>query len=133
MADVQNTQVINIPITETTVDAVTGVATTVPLRSTDVFTATSTHADGSDASASLAAAVVVAADGTVIVTGTPLVLESDAANAGGGILITVSDNAGDIVHVDGPWNIVPVPVVRTIAGGVPTFTPNPTVPTAPGP
>lgn len=125
--DIQNTQVGHWPLTLTTTNAA-GVTTTIPVPAGDVFSAASS-------SASLGVAVSLDAAGNQELVTTPLVIESDAANGGGGIVVTVTDSAGDVAgELSGAdaINIVTVPVVPVIRLGAPTFTTQP-APTAPGP
>jgi hypothetical protein len=125
--DIQNTQVGHFPLTLTSTTAA-GVTTTVPVPAGDVFTATSS-------SPSLGVAVANNAAGNQELVITPLVIESDAANAGGGIVVTVTDSNGDVAgELSGAdaINIVTVPVVPVIRLGTPVFTTQP-APTAPGP
>lgn len=125
--DIHNTDVIHFPLTLTVTDA-TGAKTTKPIPAGDVFTAVSS-------SPSLAVSVGLDASGNQEVVGSPTVLESDAANGGGGITIHVTDSAGDTAaDVTGAdaINIIVVPPVPQIALGTPTFTTQ-AAPTAPGP
>jgi len=126
MTDIQNTQVMHVPLTLTVTDAATGVVTVVPVPTGDVFSAVSTG------TASLGAAIAPDANGNQELVLTPLVIESDAGNAGGGFSVTVTDSGGDIQATGGPYNIVTVPVVDSIALGTPTFTAQ-AAPTAAGP
>lgn len=64
---------------------------------------------------------------------TPQVMLSDPTNSGGGFTGNVTDSAGDIKLVIGPFDITPEPVVPNITAGVLSFSANPTPPTAPGP
>jgi hypothetical protein len=64
---------------------------------------------------------------------TPLVIESDPTNAGGGFTVNVTDSDGDVAQILGPYDITLVPVVPNITAGPITFSVNPTIPTAPGP
>jgi hypothetical protein len=127
--DVQNTQVVHIPLTLTTTDPTTGAVTVVPVPAGDTFSAVSS------APASLGVAIGLDASGHQELVGTPLVLESSSANGGGNITVTVTDSAGDTAgELTGAnaINIVTVPVVDAIALGAPTFTTQ-AAPTAPGP
>jgi len=71
--------------------------------------------------------------GATGVIGTPLVMESDSGNSGGGFTLTVTDSDGDVTDILGPCNITVIPVVPVITAGQPTFSPNPSPPTAAGP
>ena len=125
--NIQNIQVGHFPLTLTTTDAA-GVVTTVPVPAGDVFSATAS-------SASLGVAIANDAAGNQELVITPMVIESDAANGGGNIVVTVTDSAGDIAgELSGAdaISIVTVPVVPNIRLGVPSFTTQP-APTAPGP
>lgn len=125
--DIHNTQVAHIPLTLTTTDAA-GVVTVVPVPPGDRFTAVSS-------SASLGVAVAPDAAGNQELVLTPLVLESDAANAGGNITVTVTDSAGDTAGEligANAINILTVPPIPQVVLGTPTFTAQP-APTAPGP
>jgi hypothetical protein len=122
--DLQNTQVAHFALT--LVDAASGTA--VPVPPGDVFTATSS-------SPSLGVSIGTDASGNQELICTPLVLQSDGANGGGSIVVTVTDsagdNAGELSGADA-INIVTVPVVPTIRLGQPTLTTQ-AAPTAPGP
>jgi hypothetical protein len=113
----------------TLVDPTTGA--TVPVPATDVFTPVS--------SAPNSLGVSYGADpggsGAMGIIATPLVLESDSGNSGGGFSITITDSNGDLADtIPGPINITTVPVVEQITtASVPTFSANPTLPTNPGP
>lgn len=125
--DIHNTDVIHIPLTLTTTDA-NGVKTTVPVPAGDVF-----HVIAS--SPSLAVSIGLDANGNQEVVGAPVVLQSDAANNGGNITVTVTDSAGDTAgELTGAnaINIVLVPPVPQITLGAATFSTQP-APTAPGP
>lgn len=122
--DLQNTQVAHFPLT--LVNQATGQV--VPVPAGDVFTVTTS-------SASLGGAMSTDAGGNQQVDLTPMVLESDSANGGGSITVTVTDSAGDIAGELSGVNaisIVTVPVIPQITLGTPTFTTQP-APTAPGP
>ncbi len=126
--DMQNTQVGHWALTLTTTDPATGVTTTIPVPAGDVFTATSS-------SASLGVAIANDAAGNQELVTTPMVVRSDATNGGGGIVVTVTDSAGDVAgELSGAdaINIVTVPVVPVIRLGAPSFTTQ-AAPTAPGP
>jgi hypothetical protein len=125
--DIHNTQVAHFALTLTTTDAA-GVVTVIPVPAGDRFTPISS-------SASLGVAVTPDATGNQELVLTPLVLQSDAANAGGNITVTVTDSAGDVAgQLTGvnAINITLVPPIPAIALGTPTFTTQP-APTAPGP
>lgn len=121
---IMNTQVLFAPLT--LVDPTTGAV--VPVPSTDTFSVVSSGP------ASLAASIGTDPGGSGVmgVIGTPLVIESDAGNSGGGFTFTVSDSAGDLTLLLGPFDITIVPVVDQITAGAFTFTTQP-APTAPGP
>jgi hypothetical protein len=126
-----NDKLLFIPITLTTT-AADGTVTTVPVPATDTFTVVSSNP------ASLGASfgpnpdpAGPAGNGAI---GTPLVMESDSTNGGGGFTLTVTDSAGDIQFVSDLISISLVAVPNTITGGTPVVTAaNPTIPTAPGP
>ncbi len=127
--DMQNTQVGHWPLTLTTTNPATGVVTTIPVPAGDVFSAVSSRPT------SLGVAIANDAAGNQELVVTPLVIESDAANGGGGITVTVTDSNGDSAgELAGAnaINVLPVPVVPAVAIGTPTFTAQP-APTAPGP
>lgn len=124
--DIHNTEVGHGTLTLESVDATTGVATPVPVPPGDVFTAVSS------APASLAASIALDAAGNQELVVTPLVLQSDATNAGGNVSITVTDSNGDTVASLSGLNVVLNPVVNRIAIGALTFTTQ-AAPTAPGP
>ena len=121
--DFQNTEVGHYPLTLVNPDG-----TLAPVPAGDVFTAVSS-------SASLGVAVAPDAAGNQELVVTPLVLQSDTANGGGGITVTVTDSAGDVAaDLTGTdsINIVTVPVHAQITLGAPTRTTQ-AAPTAPGP
>jgi hypothetical protein len=125
--DIHNTQVFHIPLTLTTTDAA-GVVTVIPVPAGDVFTPVSS-------SPSLSVTVAPDATGNQELVGAPMVLESDAANGGGNITVTVTDSNNDVAgELTGAnaINITLVPPVPKVALGVPTFTTQ-AAPTAPGP
>lgn len=101
---------------------------TVPVPAGDVFSAQSS-------SPSLGVAIANDAAGNQELVVNPLVLQSDAANGGGGIVVTVTDSngdaAGELSGLDA-IDIITVPVVRQIRLGTATVTTQ-AAPTAPGP
>lgn len=103
--------------------------TVVPATAADVFVVTS--------SKPLSLAPSFGVDPTGATTamcaiGTPLVLESDATNAGGGITLMATDQ-NDIPWVSDVISISLVPIPVTVTAAPVAFAPNPNIPTAPGP
>lgn len=93
----------------------------------DTFTSIATHADGSDASASLGLVIGADANGNAAVVATPLVAASP------NITITTKDATGlkpDVTVVDISTDTTPVNVALDLAHAA--TTPQ-AVPTAPGP
>lgn len=115
-----------LPLTLT--ETVAGVTTTVATPPSDAFAVVS-----SGASLTMTIGVDPGGSGATGVILTPQVMLSDPTNSGGGFTGNVTDSAGDIAVVVGPYDITPEPVVPNITAGLMTFTVNPTPPTAAGP
>ena len=116
-----------VPLTLTTTDAA-GVVTVIPTPPADAFAVVS-----SGASLTMSIGVDPGGSGVTGVIMTPMVKLSDTTNAGGGFTGHVTDSSGDTALTLGPYDITPEPVVASIAAGTPTFSANPTPPTAAGP
>lgn len=109
-------------------ETVNGVTTVVATPPDDAFSVVS-----SGASLAMTIGLDPAGSGATGVILTPQVMESDPANSGGGFTGNVTDSAGDVALVIGPFDITPEPVVPSITAGTLSFSANPTPPTAPGP
>lgn len=121
-------QLIFFPIT--LLDTTTTPPTVKPVPAGDVFSVASSKASSLGASFG----VDPSPGGTLMgAIGTPLVLVSDATNAGGGITLTITDSNGDVQVVSDPISISAIAVPLHITAAAPTFSVNPTLPTAPGP
>jgi hypothetical protein len=116
-----------LPLTLT--ETVAGVTTTVATPPADAFAVVSS----APTKMSMTIGVDPGGSGATGVIISCLVTESDPTNSGGGFTGNVTDSAGDIAVVIGPYDITPEPVVPNITAGLMTFTANPTPPTAAGP
>jgi hypothetical protein len=116
-----------LPLTLTTTDAA-GVVTVVPTPPADAFAVVS-----SGASLTMVIGVDPGGSGATGVILTPAVMLSDPSNSGGGFTGNVTDSAGDVALIIGPYDVTPEPVVPNITAAPLSFSANPTPPTAPGP
>ena len=116
-----------LPLTLSTT-AADGTVTVVPTPPADAFAVVS-----SGASLEMTIGVDPGGSGATGVIMTPTVMLSDPSNSGGGFTGNVTDSAGDVALIIGPFDITAEPVVPNIVAGTPTFSANATPPTAPGP